>query len=161
MLAFLKDACCYPSIIFCLFGWVKQQQQTKQRGPDLPLLIHLLQLSWEDTKMFPGQPRNIISTACTRSAPGLSRSDMPETSPQGNVKEASWLHARTTSICLSWCSRACAQMTELLIWSIRVIYCILFVVLSTNSVCVLKWKEHVFAVCRCDKQQMNCPSFDQ
>ena len=56
-------------------------QQPKQRGPDLPSPSSFYQLLWENTELFPDQPRDIISPACLGSAlwssPSWTCLDMP------------------------------------------------------------------------------------
>ena len=55
----------------CNFCWSRLRswrQQLKQRGPDLLLLSHLLQLFWENTKVCPDQPGDVVSPVCPGSA---------------------------------------------------------------------------------------------
>lgn len=61
-----------PSISAVYLGLRCCGHQSKQKHPDLPLSGHILQLFRENTKMFPSQPRGVISPVSPGSAFSLT-----------------------------------------------------------------------------------------
>lgn len=86
--------------------------QSNQGHSDFPLSGHLLQLFWGDTKVFPSQPKCVISPARPETAPG---------NPPSRICP-SWSEAWSFNPLLfsqSNCTLSSFQMTELLTLSLR------------------------------------------
>ena len=116
---FIKFLICFVSFWFLTLIWVGGEQ-LKQGNPDTPLPGHIKQLLPGDAKMFPGQPRDIISPAFPQSALWFSpRWACPKHLPRKTSScpnQLNWLLLMQRS---SGSTLSLSQMPELLTLSLR------------------------------------------